>query len=138
MDQGDREYYCMTMLTLFKPWRSGKDLKTEMDNWDETFRDYRFSPKALQKMKYFNIKYECNDARDDYSSLDKKQQKAMPPFSKYMVDEHDDFGAKDYEDYGEDADFASPEGPSKGRKWLAMENKMSEAEKVMQRAGWTR
>ena len=23
-DQGDREYYCATMLTLFKPWRSGK------------------------------------------------------------------------------------------------------------------
>ncbi|THU92680.1 hypothetical protein K435DRAFT_627172, partial [Dendrothele bispora CBS 962.96] len=21
------EYYCMTMLVLFKPWRSGKDLK---------------------------------------------------------------------------------------------------------------
>ena len=28
-DQGDREYYCLTMLTLFKPWRSGKDLKSE-------------------------------------------------------------------------------------------------------------
>jgi len=23
-DHGDREYYCATMLTLFKPWRSGK------------------------------------------------------------------------------------------------------------------
>ena len=28
-DRGDREYYCATMLTLFKPWRNGKDLKTE-------------------------------------------------------------------------------------------------------------
>jgi hypothetical protein len=26
-DQGDREYYCLTMLTLFKPWRFGTDLK---------------------------------------------------------------------------------------------------------------
>jgi hypothetical protein len=26
-DKGDREYYCTTMLTLFKPWRHGKDLK---------------------------------------------------------------------------------------------------------------
>ena len=24
-DTGDREYYCMTMLILFQPWRSGKD-----------------------------------------------------------------------------------------------------------------
>jgi hypothetical protein len=138
MDQGDCEYYCMTMSTLFKPWRSGNELKAEIDNWDETFRDYRSSPKALQKMKYFNIKYECNDARDDYSSLDTKAQKEMPPFSRYMVDnENDNFGGNNYEDYGEDADFTSPEGPSKGKKWLALEEKMSEAEKVMQRAGWT-
>src|SRR5882762_2564553 len=26
-DKGDREYYCTTMLTLFKPWRHGQDLK---------------------------------------------------------------------------------------------------------------
>src|SRR5882762_5975927 len=25
-DKGDREYYCATMLTLFKPWRHGKNL----------------------------------------------------------------------------------------------------------------
>jgi len=28
-DKGDREYYCTTMLTLFKPWRHGKDLKKQ-------------------------------------------------------------------------------------------------------------
>ncbi|KIM36872.1 hypothetical protein M413DRAFT_77609, partial [Hebeloma cylindrosporum] len=28
-DSGDREFYCMTMLTLFKPWRTGKTLKEE-------------------------------------------------------------------------------------------------------------
>jgi len=26
-DRGDREYYCTTMLTLFKPWRHGKTSK---------------------------------------------------------------------------------------------------------------
>ena len=29
-DCGSREQYCMTMLTLFKPWRSGKDLKESL------------------------------------------------------------------------------------------------------------
>jgi hypothetical protein len=29
-DQGDHEYYCSTMLTLFKPWRTGHDLKMLM------------------------------------------------------------------------------------------------------------
>ena len=28
-DHGDREYYCSTMLAFFKPWRTGKDLKSE-------------------------------------------------------------------------------------------------------------
>ncbi|KAJ7694612.1 hypothetical protein B0H17DRAFT_1131913 [Mycena rosella] len=41
-DLGDREFYCCTMLTMFKPWRSGKDLKNPIDNWDETFREYIF------------------------------------------------------------------------------------------------
>jgi hypothetical protein len=28
-DRGDKEYYCSVMLALFKPWRSGNDLKSE-------------------------------------------------------------------------------------------------------------
>ena len=28
-DQGDHEFYCSVMLTLFKPWRSGLELKTQ-------------------------------------------------------------------------------------------------------------
>ncbi|KAF8184290.1 hypothetical protein K438DRAFT_1598473, partial [Mycena galopus ATCC 62051] len=71
MDQGDREYYCMSILTLGSMAFREKS-KKDVDNWDETFREHKFSQKALEKMKYFNIKYECNDARDDYSALDKK------------------------------------------------------------------
>jgi hypothetical protein len=33
-DKGDREYYCMTMMPLFKPWRSPADLKDAESNWD--------------------------------------------------------------------------------------------------------
>jgi hypothetical protein len=36
-DQEDREYCCLTMLTIFKPWRSGKDLKSNTHTWDITF-----------------------------------------------------------------------------------------------------
>ena len=61
-DQGDREYYCSTMLTLFKPWRHGKDLKLENELWDEAFVRYTFSARQSDLMKNFNIKYECNDA----------------------------------------------------------------------------
>ena len=46
-DQGDREYYCSTMLMLFKPWRSGLDLKTKLNSWDETFVSHGFSTRQL-------------------------------------------------------------------------------------------
>ena len=65
-DQGDREFYCLTMLSLFKPWRSGLDLKPANLSWDQMFLSYVFTPRQQQLMNNFNIKYECLDARDDY------------------------------------------------------------------------
>ncbi|KZP22503.1 hypothetical protein FIBSPDRAFT_738918, partial [Athelia psychrophila] len=65
-DRGDREDYCMTMLTLFKPWRTGFDLKDANVTWVDTFSAFNFSPNALEKMKFFNTKYECLDAKDDF------------------------------------------------------------------------
>jgi hypothetical protein len=65
-DQGDREFYCLTMLALFKPWRSGLDLKAQKMSWDETFCEHDFTKQQQQMMKNFNIKYECLDARDDF------------------------------------------------------------------------
>ena len=66
-DQGDREYYCCTMLTLFKPWRRGRDLKESVQNsWDDTFNEHEFRNQEIQLMKNFNIQYECLDARDDF------------------------------------------------------------------------
>ena len=61
-DQGDREYYCATMLTLFKPWRSGKCLKKEDQSFDEAFNSFNFTNQQIQYMKNFNLRYECNDA----------------------------------------------------------------------------
>jgi hypothetical protein len=72
-DRGDREYYCATMLTLFKPWRHGKTLKGDDQSWDEAFTNYKFTPRQIEQMRFFNIYYECNDARDDYSKLLKQQ-----------------------------------------------------------------
>jgi hypothetical protein len=65
-DQGDREYYCSTMLTLFKPWRNGLDLKSKAESWDDAFLSHRFSPCQVDLMKDMNIRYECLDARDDF------------------------------------------------------------------------
>ena len=51
-DQGDREYYCSTMLALLKPWRSGR---SPSESWDEAFQSHNFSSRQLEVMKNMNI-----------------------------------------------------------------------------------
>ena len=72
-DYGDREYYCSTMLAFFKPWRTGKDLKSEDQIWDDAFTTHKFNTRQLEIMNYFNVWYECLDARDDYAVQMKKR-----------------------------------------------------------------
>ncbi|KAF8158596.1 hypothetical protein B0H34DRAFT_656281, partial [Crassisporium funariophilum] len=79
-DQGDREYYCSTMLTLFKPWRTGHDLKHAEETWEYAFDDYNFSIKQKNLMNNFNLRYECLDARDDYSAQMKDNEKEDKQF----------------------------------------------------------
>ena len=65
-DKGDHNFYCMTMLTIFKPWRSPADLKTVNQTWAETFSAHTFTKRQIELMANFNVRYECNDARDDH------------------------------------------------------------------------
>ena len=67
-DQGDREYYCLTMLTLFKPWRDPLTLKIIQCTWENAFLNHKFTDRQQELLKNFNIKYECLDACDDYSA----------------------------------------------------------------------
>ncbi|KDQ26269.1 hypothetical protein PLEOSDRAFT_1010223, partial [Pleurotus ostreatus PC15] len=68
-DQGDREYYCASMLALFKPWRLPTDIKNEDQSWDEAFTAYIFTPRQVQIMKNMNLRYECLDERDDHKAV---------------------------------------------------------------------
>ena len=73
-----------TMLTLFKPWRSGKCLKKEDQSFDEAFN---FTIQQNQYMKNFNLRYECNDARDDFSAQLKKGNSSGGVFKQWMSSE---------------------------------------------------
>ncbi|KZW01601.1 hypothetical protein EXIGLDRAFT_582962, partial [Exidia glandulosa HHB12029] len=66
-DVGDIEYYSCTMLTFFKPWRAGTDLKDADISWETAFAEHTFSGRQVDIMCNFNLRYECLDARDDYS-----------------------------------------------------------------------
>ncbi|KAJ7429104.1 hypothetical protein FB451DRAFT_996525, partial [Mycena latifolia] len=75
-DKGDRDYYCMTMLTLFKQWRSPADLKDADSTWDQALKDYQFTERQSELIQNFNLRYECNDARDDHYALMRKKMAA--------------------------------------------------------------
>jgi hypothetical protein len=102
-DRGDRKYYCASMLTLFKPWRHGKNLKEDDQSWDEAFTNYKFTSRQTELMKFFNIHYECNDARDDYSKLLKQQNATDGVFPHWFrADDNDDnFDGDNFDDGGD-------------------------------------
>ncbi|KAJ7091657.1 hypothetical protein C8R44DRAFT_587988, partial [Mycena epipterygia] len=71
-DIGDREYNCMTIMTLFKPWRSPSDLKDNDSTWDQILHEHIFTDRQRELIRDFNIRYECNDARDDHYAIMRK------------------------------------------------------------------
>jgi len=61
-DEGDREFYCATMLTIFKPWRNAAHLKVADQTWDDAFCGYSFPDKESELISNLNLCYECLDA----------------------------------------------------------------------------
>ncbi|KAH7905264.1 hypothetical protein BJ138DRAFT_1017959, partial [Hygrophoropsis aurantiaca] len=98
-DKGDLDYYASTMLTLFVPWRSGKDLKAANTSWQSQFSNQIFTARQLEIMKFFNVRYECLDERDDYSAQLRAQQDKCPipawANEFYPADEGEDWIEKD-------------------------------------------
>jgi hypothetical protein len=133
-DQGDFEYYCSTMLTLFKPWRKGKNLKTMNQTWAEAFDMYDFNVEHKKIMDNFNLRYECLDERDDYHAILKRQsainQKQSMTLDQVDCDNDYDFGINSNtdEDYG-DPNILGPTAIKKAQQ-------MIETETMMKQAGW--
>ena len=80
-DQGDREYYCSTMLTLFKPWHTGHNLKSDTETWEDAFEKHSFLQHDKEVMKNANICYECLDSLDDFHAQMKKGTVTMPKWA---------------------------------------------------------
>ena len=54
-DSGDRNYYYSIMLTLFKPWRTGFDLKMKEESWAESFIEFQFNDRQNTLMDNFHL-----------------------------------------------------------------------------------
>ena len=82
------------MLMLFKPWRSGADLKSNDETWDNAFNGHTFSSQQSKLMNFFHIRYECNDSRDDFSS--KRELEGSSGMGFGHDEEEEDMDSEDY------------------------------------------
>ncbi|KAF8874338.1 hypothetical protein BD779DRAFT_1392904, partial [Infundibulicybe gibba] len=141
-DQGDREYYCSTMLALFKPWRTGADLKEIDETWDAAFLAHKFSEREKELMQNFNLRYECLDARDDFHAQLRAGALNVPAWvdgdNGYVQDEDvGDIGAEDG-----DGSLPIPEIQINdiweiGRRQNKRQSDMNTMNSVMVQSGWT-
>ena len=139
-DKGDREYYCCTMLTLFKPWRSGRQLKSEKQTWDDAFNAHIFSQREEQIMKNFNIKYECLDARDDYrAQLKKGAEHTLFGYGDSNETTLDDENPESCLCTDQPGSYDPPtEIPTYGIQELKMQREAAEIRAILTRTGWNR
>jgi hypothetical protein len=139
-DKGDRSYYCMTMLTLFKPWRSPGDLKDIDQTWSDAYASFHFSERQRQLMANFNVRYECNDARDDHYANQQKlmkmaeQSSAYPPGTYDKLRQDMDPDLFDLVDDGDESE--SEEDDYVGPRTLAMQKQVIEITGVLRDIGW--
>ena len=135
---GDREYYCSTMLAFFKSWRTGKDLKLKEESWEDAFKIYKFNVRQLEIMKYFNVRYECLDARDDHAAQMKKGEN-VGIFSNWDVHDSMNSDILDHNSFeGDDfvCDINLVDENNIGPKTEKRNRDMLHVEQIMQEAGW--
>ena len=139
-DHGDREFYCSTMLTLFKPWRSGFDLKLEGAMWDETFVKHSFTSEQAQLINNFNIRYECLDARDDFRAQLKSGAAGLPNWDAQVLDQLGESIDADVQYSPDDVnieEYLPTELNKSGKSTLKRQHDMAIMRNVITNAGWT-
>ena len=91
-------------------------------------------------MRFFNIHYECNDARDDYSKLLKQQNATDGVFPHWFkADDNDNFDGDDFDDGGDftvHEEYEADLYTSVGKKGQQRLKQMAEIQKIVTSAGW--
>src|SRR3984885_8078821 len=91
-------------------------------------------------MKFFNIRYECNDARDDYSKLLKQKNATDGVFPHWFKgDDNYNFDGDNYDD-GSDLkvheEYEADQCTSVGKKGQQRMEQMAKIQKIVTSAGW--
>jgi hypothetical protein len=116
------------MLTLFKPWRSGNDLKRVEHTWDESFSSYKFNERSQEVMNNLQLRYECLDSRDDFHAS--RNSNTQTTLSHTFMDHKDDI------EYGDLDILADPTNDVIGAREQQRRNDMKEMDDILHRAGW--
>ena len=144
-DSGDREYYCASMMSLFKPWRKADDLKLKSKTWDEAYYHHQFDDKQKELMVNFNIRYECHDAKDDYRLQRNKKILAddLPPWmSENFINEcnEDMNGQEQLDEYVTCQDDQNDEDDNSpihlGKASMSKQLQMKQMKNILRTAGW--
>ncbi|KAJ6570775.1 hypothetical protein B0H10DRAFT_1964507 [Mycena sp. CBHHK59/15] len=107
-----------------KQIRTPAELKDKESTWDQIFHDHGFTARQKELIRNFNIRCECNDARDDhYEIMRKKMAQQKEYTSNSILGVHDEFvndievGDFGDEDMGNDEDkwFAGHSSPKNAR-----------------------
>ncbi|SJL13082.1 uncharacterized protein ARMOST_16519 [Armillaria ostoyae] len=132
------------MLVLFRPWRTGADLKTNQDiTWEAAFQSHTFSDAQTRIMANFNLRYECLDARDDYrAELMQDLEGDLPAwmdgntYTELAAEGKQQLVMEDMADYGVDADILT--NPTKhGRRHKARERQAAVIRNLMDGCKWS-
>ena len=134
------------MFTLFKPWRSEKNLKNQNYSWDKTLNLYKFTDQQKQYIKNFNVRYECNNARNNYSAQLKKGNNEHGLFLQWMNsniidslnDDVDCLEGADFEDNEPDNEnnYGINKYTTLNRLGKLKHQKMKETRLSLTKAGW--
>jgi hypothetical protein len=135
-EDGDREQYCLMMLTFFCPWRTGLDLRSSHQTWEDAFNAFEFTARQRQLMNNFNIRYECYDAKDDFSAQ-YKSKGGDDTDDESDDDRHDEDVDVEYADLGDE--MAGVDGGEliDGPATRAAKEKDKETVDALKHAGWS-
>jgi hypothetical protein len=132
-DQGDREFYCATMLTIFKPWRNAGHLKGLDHSWDDAFTSCIFPFRESELIGNLNLRYECLDARDDFhAEMNKKVNEARR--MRDLEESDSDSSDSDEDNYAEQGNICGME--TVGKITRSRREQMDEMESLLKRVGW--
>ncbi|KAH9840231.1 uncharacterized protein C8Q71DRAFT_795352 [Rhodofomes roseus] len=126
-DKGNREEYCLVMLMLFKPWRTGTDLKQSEQSWDDAFAAHQFTSCQMDIMNFFHIQ----ETEGNSFGYDDDEQ-----------DQHDT-DADDYADIVQNslteddgAIYYDPDWGVLGKRALGRIAQMQQVEHIAHTSGW--